>query len=306
MPLFLKSRLIFSIPLLTTLVLTGILPIVPITETRSLENLELKTLENATSPLHQNALHLNLVSRLIGGAYPAQKAALKDGPPSPPTTSPPPGRRQPGGSLSDEPTACSDGGEEKLTAIAPVDVQGQTISEQPTFWFYVPYSPENVTVGRFSLQTQDARQNIYQGYFHLPKTPGFVSIQLPVSAGRQLQESAFYPWYLTLYCGESLDETELTADDVEAMIDTSESVFINGWVQRVEPTPERHNLVLSGADTIWYDAIAHLAQELKEPSQDTHDNQTVQTRWDTLLEGVELDGLADEPIVGPVVWIDAD
>ncbi|MEM9447112.1 MAG: DUF928 domain-containing protein [Cyanobacteria bacterium P01_E01_bin.6] len=240
---------------------------------------------------------------LMAGIPPSLSSiVVKNGLPDPPSNPPPNGQREPGGSLSGEIASCPVLSV-PLTAITPPDVHGQTLSEQPTFWFYIPYSSENVKVGEFSILTRDETQEVYRQPFYLPETPGLMSIQLSADDENLLQEGLYYHWYLTLYCGEPTHGADLSSYDADVIANEVPDLTIHGWVQRVADTPERQSQIVGGASDVWYDAIAYLAEQLQKPSQGGHD---IQAQWEALLNEAELNQLVDKPIVGSVVVHDAE
>ena len=195
------------------------------------------------------------------------------------------GRRTGGGSrnscLSKEPP---------LTALAPINNWGKTVLEHPTFWFYVPYSAQEASLGEFILQEEEGK-DVYRTRFTLPGNPGFVSVTIPPTA-TALEINKSYRWYFKLYCSQQK---------------SSGSNFVEGWVQRVELTPvlEQQLKAASGQEyivyannLIWYDAIANLA---KLRQQNTS-NSTLDRDWNNLLQlrGIALEQLNQKPFVGSV------
>ena len=216
----------------------------------------------------------------------SQQSTGSNLPEVPPTPPPPEGSRTPGGGLSEDTASCLEK-QQPLTALTPKNGQGSTLSDQPTFWFYMPYMPEEIEKGEFSLVTQDEIQRLYRISFKLPETPGWVSISWPDSADINLTENAYFHWYMNLYCAGN----ETTQPDMK----------IDGWVQRLAWTPERAQKVDAASDEIWYDAIARLAEQLQVDSPAAT---TLQQDWAALLESVELGDLTPAPVVGPVELIE--
>ncbi|WP_264197015.1 DUF928 domain-containing protein [Microseira wollei] len=160
----------------------------------------------------------------------------------------------------------------------------------PTFWFYVPYSAQEAPLGEFILQEEEGK-DVYRTSFTLPGNPGFVSVTLPPTA-TVLEINKSYRWYFKLYCSEQK---------------SSGSIFVEGWVQRVELTPvleqqlkaaSPQEYIVYANNLIWYDAIANLAKlRLQNPS-----NSTLDREWNNLLQlrGIALEQLNREPFVGSV------
>jgi len=200
-------------------------------------------------------------------------------PPDPPSTPPPSGNRKPGGGLGESEVSCPSTNK-PLTALMPVNSQGQTISEHPTFWFYIPYDPEDISTAEFSLLTQDEKTRIYRVSFQLPATPGIIGIRLPSSLPSPLEAGKFYHWYLKLNC------TADTSSQSEPIVD--------GWVQRVTINPNSANSTIP--PDIWYDTLTDLAnRRLADP-----ENEILKNDWANLLKSVGLEELSSESLVGIV------
>lgn len=164
---------------------------------------------------------------------------------------------------------------------------GLTLRERPTFWFYVPYQSDIVTKGKFVLEDEEGNLEFSQ-FFKLPKTPGFVSFSIPMTA-KPLVKNKQYRWSFTLYC---------------QLITSSEpkSVVREGWIQRVDldslETQLRtakpiERIAIYIDKKIWYDAAS-----------DSANNREFPEAWVKLLEAVGLQDLKQETIGGEVVLIE--
>jgi len=170
----------------------------------------------------------------------------------------------------------------------PATNWGKTVAERPTFWAYVPYSPQAVPVGEFSLQDEQGR-DVYRTPFTLPKTPGLVSFSIPPTAA-PLELNQWYRWYFKLYCEPGKLSTP---------------VFVQGWVQRVALTPDLENQLKATASQeyavyathlLWYDALSRLAElRLTSPS-----DAALEQDWAKLLSsrGIGLEQLNQQPLTG--------
>ena len=195
---------------------------------------------------------------------------------------PPPGRRVPGGDLDPLSRNCKKTSQ-PLTVLVPANSQGTITSEGLTLWFYVPYAPEDITSAEFLVQNPDATEYVYETQFTLPKTPGIVSISLPLSAKTSLETGKYYHWFLTLKCKGST-------------INTPDLLEMDGWVQRILPKPSTTKQIDTAAPEGWYDAVNNLANRLIASPQDTK----LRQEWADLLKSVGLENLAQEPLIGPV------
>jgi Domain of Unknown Function (DUF928) len=194
-----------------------------------------------------------------------------------------PGRRTGGGSRSPCPPI-----DPPLTALIPETNLGKTVAERPSFWFFVPYSPQQAQSGEFVLQSQQG-DDVYRTSVTLPQTPGIVSISIP-STEEPLEINKSYRWYFKLYCEPQQGATP---------------IFVEGWVQRVALTPTLKSQLLAAkardyavyaTNGIWYDALAHLAQLRRTNGV----NAQLDLEWAGLLnaKGVGLEQLRQQPIVG--------
>lgn len=200
-----------------------------------------------------------------------------------PDKGPPPGRRVPGGDLDPTNPNCKKTSQ-PLTAIVPANSQGKITSERFTLWFYVPYTPEDITSAEFSILNRDETEYVYQTLFTLPKTPGIVSISLPLSAKNSLETGKFYRWYLKFKCKGSKTNTP----DIE----------MDGWVQRILSKPSSiTNQINTATSDVWYDDVNNLANRILAFPQDTK----LKQEWTDLLKSVGLSHLAQEPLIGPVI-----
>ncbi len=176
-----------------------------------------------------------------------------------------------------------------LTALVPVKNSGLAVEEHPTFWFYVPYKSNEISSGEFSLQDEQ-NNDVYRTSFALPDKPGVVSFSLKAAAPLQINQK--YHWYFILYCSQR---------------ESSNAIFVHGWVQRVTLKPElesllkatntpRERIALYAKNGIWHSALSELVKlRLAAPQDATFDND-----WINLLKDIGLEKLVQKPIVGEV------
>jgi len=203
-------------------------------------------------------------------------------PPVPPGLPP---ERRPGGTRG----SCEDK-YVPFTPLLPVSksgFSGYTLTEHPGFWFYVPYKTSSISSGKFSIEDEEGN-TFYRTSVKLPNTPGFVSVSIP-NTEKSLEKNKTYKWKFTLSCA---------SQDLEQ----PPQVWHMGTVQRIEMPAletqlkranleERINLYIK--NNIWYDSSTDLAK--------IHDSPQA---WRDLLKAMGLEQLAQEPIVGSVVFIE--
>jgi len=177
----------------------------------------------------------------------------------------------------------NDSKQKPLTALVPAYgathsglVWGETTSDHPTFWFYVP--PFGSGVGKFILQK--AEKTIYESSVSLPKAGGFVKISLP-SRVASLKTGQQYHWFFDVYCHAGEPPT-----------------FVHGWIKRELISPiltsklrkmtTKQRVITLAAHGIWYDALATSAEIRYLNPEDTD--------WSDLLRSVGLYDVASEPL----------
>lgn len=163
-----------------------------------------------------------------------------------------------------------------------------TISEYPTFWFFVPELPNNAVIGEFILQDEDGK-NIYKTSLSLPRKASTIGIKLPSHNSQSaLKIEKNYQWYFKVFCGNPQEK--------------SEYFYVNAWIQRV---PLNSNLesqlkrtqsreyTTYALNQIWQDALTNLATLRRS---DPNSNLFTED-WTLLLKDVGLAEFATAPIV---------
>lgn len=176
--------------------------------------------------------------------------------------------------------------QEKLTAIVPVTAKGisyleKTISERPTFRFYVPYDVNAGLQAEFILKDTDEKP-VYKTMFPLKSTPGIINISL--SKGQELKVKQRYRWVFSVICNPDNRSGDAT---------------VNGWIQRVSDkevltadpakVPDKERLNIYANSLLWFDMLDTLfALQRAYPAETEY-----RTIWKLLLKEV---GLSDDAI----------
>jgi hypothetical protein len=189
-----------------------------------------------------------------------------------------PGRREGGGTrggcLAQQPS---------LTALMPTTNSGLTVTERPTFFWYVP---QTAAAAEFVLLDQ-ANAEVYKTTVSVPVQAGVIGVSLPAST-TALAVGKSYRWYFSLICDP---------------LDRSADVFTSGWVQRIQPSAGLSQELASATAAekpkiyakygIWYEALAELVKLRHSQPQ----NAALLNQWQTLLQSVGLERLADQPLL---------
>jgi Domain of Unknown Function (DUF928) len=219
------------------------------------------------------------------------------------TPPPPPDRGAPGNRGEGASRGCSaksGAGSQPLMALVPeqslsptsaaaiTQVWGLTSTDQPRFWFSVPYDPAEVSTIEFVLQNNQD-QTIYRAPVPVPSTPGIISVQLPATASK-LEVNQQYHWFLK----------------VRAVCEPNQAPsleYVEGWVQRTQLDPSlsdrlkqatpQQQAALYAENGIWYDALTTLAElRLAQPR-----DRAIAQDWTALLKAVGLENLATQPLI---------
>jgi Domain of Unknown Function (DUF928) len=198
------------------------------------------------------------------------------------------GRRQGMGSRDNCPAVVT-----QLTALVPEpslpnndnDVGGLTISERPTFLFYVPYT-SNLQNANAQFTLNDSADNeIYTNPVALPSKPGVVAVSLPPNV--TLQENQTYHWYFKVSCSQQ------QAGNVP--------IYVEGGIQRIKLNPSilqqleaatpQQKAVIYADNGIWFDSISTLVSLHRSNPNDT----SIKAGWQSLLLSVGLESVSNFP-----------
>lgn len=177
-------------------------------------------------------------------------------------------------------------GAKALTPLIPEKFLALTVSEHPTFFWYVPGASEQTL--EFTLLDKNDEEVIYQTTFAAPVKSGIVSLQLPSENVEALKTGEMYHWYLVTICDPN---------------DRSGDLFVDGWIERTEATMELTAALedaqadeipsIYARNGIWHEALASLAQLRQENPEDSN----LAERWQQLLNSVDLGEFSEEPLV---------
>jgi hypothetical protein len=180
------------------------------------------------------------------------------------------------------------------TALLPSTNIGLTVAANPTLFFHLPQT--TAKSAEFVLQDKDGKE-VYTTMLNLPGTPGVVSISLAKekAASAQLEVGKNYKWHFGIICDHD---------------DQAKNIYLDGSIQRVEPSPDLTNKLHKAAPKdrpsvyaeagVWYDTVASLA-ELRQANPN---DPKLAEDWTTLLQSVGLDTtIAQASLVGSITTI---
>ncbi|MEG3871505.1 MULTISPECIES: DUF928 domain-containing protein [unclassified Microcoleus] len=173
-----------------------------------------------------------------------------------------------------------------LTALVPKNKMGRTVSDYPTFFFYLPQT--EAESAEFILQDESGKE-IYKQELTISNLSGVIGVSIPANQNvPPLEVGKSYTWNFTVIC-DSLDRS---ADQIE--IGTVRRVELSEDIRRqLDQADPRQKTVIYAENGIWQDALSTLAAARRDQPNDT----TFKADWESLLDSVKLGEIAKEPIV---------
>jgi Domain of Unknown Function (DUF928) len=189
-----------------------------------------------------------------------------------------PGRREGAGTRDPFGSSCVDT-PIKLVALMPPDQFGATLSNRPTFFWYV--SNASATASEFRLKDENDADLLVKT-IPMKGRAGIVSFQLPENVANLLEPQRDYHWQVSLVCDPDTPSANPT---------------VEGIVQRVQPNAAMADAVakakgwrelttLYAEKGLWHDALQTLAEQRCVYPNDVE----LRASWTTLLRSAQLDG----------------
>lgn len=177
-------------------------------------------------------------------------------------------------------------------ALAPRNNTSLTISPYPRLMWAVPATRNaEVEVKLASVgQSRQPSKLLYSARFPAPTTAGMLRLEVPATVGLSpLQVGTMYRWTVTLVCDPLSPDRNIT---------------FNSLLQRVEPSAALAQELRSAQGVkraevlaqngIWIDSLGQLLElRCAEPK-----NAAVQRSLRSLLQSVELEEVAEQPLLG--------
>ncbi len=205
--------------------------------------------------------------------------------PKTPNTGTPSGNTTPGATRPE--VVCPETAK-PLTAIFANQGQDFTLEAYPTFFFYIPYNPQQISLMEFLILNETQTKTVYHSSIKLNNQSGIIKVQLPPKTQNLLAINTTYYWRLNLDCKP--DKT------------VAPDLVLNGWIRRIsvnsdialdlESAKSKTYLTYKN-HSIWYDAIANLAELYFTNPEDKE----ITEAWTNTLKLLKLDWIISEPLV---------
>ncbi len=178
-----------------------------------------------------------------------------------------------------------------LTALVPATSAygGYTTAAHPTLWVYQPYALGPGDRLEFFIHSIDDQTELYRTQLSPNTEPGLMPVTLPETAP-PLEPGQAYDWYVLVFCNA---ERRRVAP-----------AYTQGWLQRVDPTPELAQALsiadpaeqsrLYAAQGLWYEALHQVAVP---QADDPVDEAARAATWAGLLEAGGLGDFVHQPLI---------
>ncbi|MEG4506515.1 DUF928 domain-containing protein [Microcoleus sp. F6_B4] len=173
-----------------------------------------------------------------------------------------------------------------LTALVPKNKIGRTVSEYPTFFFYLPKT--EAESAEFILKDQSGNQ-IYKQDLTITNLSGVIGVSIPANTNvPPLEVGKSYRWNFTVICNSQ----DRSGDEIESGVlrRVELSADIRSQLEKADP---RQKTVIYAENGIWQDALSTLAAIRRANPNDAE----LTADWESLLDSVKWGEIAKEPIV---------
>jgi len=173
-----------------------------------------------------------------------------------------------------------------VTALVPKNKIGRTVSDYPTFFFYLP--PTEAELAEFILNDESGNQ-IYKQDVTISNLSGVIGVSIPANQNLPpLEVGKSYTWNFTVIC----DSQDRAIDQIES--GTVRRVELSEDIRRqLDQADPRQKTVIYAENGIWQDALSTLAAIRRANPNDAE----LAADWESLLDSATLGEVAKEPIV---------
>ena len=181
---------------------------------------------------------------------------------------------------------CASSTQVSLTALVPKNKIARTVSDYPTFFFYLPQTDSELA--EFILEDESGNQ-IYQQELTIKNLSGVIGVSIPADKNvPPLEVGKSYTWKFSVVC----DAQDRSSDQFESGIvrRVELSADILSELEKADP---RQKTVIYAEKGIWQDALGTLAAARRANPNHTD----LAADWKSLLDSVTLGAIAKEPIV---------
>jgi len=181
---------------------------------------------------------------------------------------------------------CGDLPQVNFTALVPENKIGRTVSDYPTFFFYLPQP--NAELAEFILEDENGNQ-IYEQALTIKNLSGVIGVSIPANTNLPpLEVGKNYIWKFSLVCDPEDRASDKLESGVVRRVELSADIL--GELEKADP---RGKTFIYAENGIWQEALSNLAVARRANPNDP----VLKTDWESLLDSVSLRAIAQEPIL---------
>ena len=193
---------------------------------------------------------------------------------------------RPAGTVRSLRGGCASSSQLSLTALVPQNKIGRTVSDYPTFFFYLPQT--KAELAELILEDESGNQ-IYQQDLTIKNLSGVIGVSIPANTNLPpLEVGKNYTWKFTVVCDPEDRSSDQLESGVVRRVELSADIL-----RQLDQADPRQKTVIYAENGIWQDALSTLAAARRDQPNDT----ALKADWESLLDSVTLGKIAKEPIV---------
>jgi hypothetical protein len=182
--------------------------------------------------------------------------------------------------------ACDEIGNRKLTALVPESQIGRTVSDYPTFFFYLPQTERELA--EFILEDENGNQ-IYQQDLTIKNLSGVIGVSIPANTNLPpLEAGKKYTWLFVVVCDPDDRSRDTVTRGIVRRVELSADIL-----RELDAADPRQKTVIYAENGIWQDALGTLAAARRANPNDPD----LAADWESLLDSVKLGEIAAEPLL---------
>ncbi|WP_232317168.1 DUF928 domain-containing protein [Anabaena sp. CA = ATCC 33047] len=172
--------------------------------------------------------------------------------------------------------------------LIPTSKEAQlTTAEHPTFFFYIPETVKPIQGLEFLLRDNESMETLYKKSLKPVEQGGIVSVTIPTDQPA-LKTGKNYTWAFSMVCDyRNRDQDLFLQGKIERVQDENLSEQIQQTTQPLDQA------ILYATAGVWENALSVIANLRRERPNDRQ----VQKYWTDLLKSVELDTVANKPLL---------
>ncbi|GAX37840.1 DUF928 domain-containing protein [Nodularia sp. NIES-3585] len=175
-----------------------------------------------------------------------------------------------------------------IVPLIPTDNEAQlTTSEHPTFFFYVPKTAQPIQGLEFVLRDGQSLKPLYRETFPSVQQGGIVSVSIP-SDQPSLKAGKEYSWSFSMICDFRNRDQDWEQQGKIAFVEDENLSY-----QIEQTTRPLDQAMLYATAGLWENTVSILVNLRRERPNDSE----VQKYWVDLLKSVDLEAVAQEPLL---------